>query len=145
MGIHAPTQHPLYDGRFVISGSRVYRAGSLSDASPWDHLSEDGTNVHEVRGTIEIDVDEFSNTGTFRASLQLPEGEYAVELDRFEEFSPCHDGGIAAWLFEHGDSGGDSGGFLYPKSGGERGQSSNPRGVRSLLRDGDDLAAGVDG
>ena len=145
MGIHAPTQHPLYDGRFVISGSRVYQAGSLSDASPWDHLSEDGTNVHEVRGTIEIDVDEFSNTGTFRASLQLPEGEYAVELDRFEEFSPCHDGGIAAWLFEHGDSGGDSGGFLYPKSGGERGQSPNPRGVRSLLRDGDDLAAGVDG
>ena len=28
----------------------------------------------------------------------------SVEIDRFEEFSPCHDGGIASWLFEHGDS-----------------------------------------
>ena len=114
MGIYAPTQHPLYDGRFVISGSRVYQAGSLSDASPWDHLSDDGTNVNKVGGTIEIDVDELSNTGTFRAVLQLPEGEYVVELDHFEEFSPCHDGGIAAWLFEHGDSGCGDGN--WPKS-----------------------------
>jgi len=46
MGTCAPTQHPLYDGRFVILGSRVYQAGSLSDASPWDHLGDDETNVH---------------------------------------------------------------------------------------------------
>ena len=26
-------------------------------------------------------------------------------MDRFHEFSPCQDGGIAAYLYEHGDSG----------------------------------------
>lgn len=114
MGIYEPEAHPLYDGRFILSGSRVYEVGRLSDASPWDHMGDDGTNLHAVNGTIEIDVDERSNTGSFRADLDLPEGHYVVELHRFEEFSPCHDGGIAAWLFEHGDAGcGDSN---WPKS-----------------------------
>jgi hypothetical protein len=37
-----------------------------------------------------------------------------VELERFYEFSPCQDGGIAAFLFEHGNAGcGDSN---WPKS-----------------------------
>jgi hypothetical protein len=77
-------------------------------------MDDAGTTVHPVDGTVEIDVNERSNTGTFHAELDLPEGRYVIELDRFEEFSPCHDGGIAAWLFEHGDSGcGDSN---WPKS-----------------------------
>jgi hypothetical protein len=117
MGIYAPEQHPLYDGRFRITGSRVYQVGSLEDRSPWDHMGDDGTNVRPVGGTLEIDVDERADTGTFRAELQLPEGRYVVEIERFEEFSPCQDGGIAAWLFEHGDSGcGDANwpkGILY--------------------------------
>jgi hypothetical protein len=95
----------------------VYQVGTLFDAAPWDHMGDDGTDVRRVEGSIEIDVDEIDNTGTFRASLRLPEGEYVVELERFEQFSPCQDGGIAAWLFEHGDSGcGDSNwpkGILY--------------------------------
>ena len=41
-------------------------------------------------------------------------GTYRVELERFYEFSPCQDGGIAAFLFEHGNAGcGDSN---WPKS-----------------------------
>lgn len=114
MHIYAPGQHPLYDGRFVIGGGRIYQVGTLSDAAPWDHMGDDATNLREVGGTIEIDVDERADTGTFRAELDLPEGRYVVSIDRFEEFSPCQDGGIAAWLFEHGDSGcGDSN---WPKS-----------------------------
>jgi hypothetical protein len=117
MGIYAPEQHPLYDGRFRITGSRVYQVGTLDDASPWDHMGDDGSNVQAVDGTMEIDVDERANTGTFRADLALPEGRYVVEIKRFEEFSPCQDGGIAAWIFEHGDSGcGDANwpkGILY--------------------------------
>ena len=114
MGLYTPSQHPLYDGRFVVTGSRVYQVGSLSDTAPWNHMGDAGTDVRPVEGTIEVDVDERSNSGTFRAALELPEGRYVVELERFEEFSPCHDGGIAAWLFEHGDSGcGDSN---WPKS-----------------------------
>jgi hypothetical protein len=117
MGVYAPEQHPLYDGRFVVSASRVYQIGTLTDEPPWDHMGDDGTAAHPVEGTIDFDVDERANSGTFRAALTLPEGEYVVEIDRFEEFSPCQDGGVAAWLFEHGDSGcGDANwpkGILY--------------------------------
>ena len=114
MGAYAPGQHPLYDGRFVVTGDRIYQVGSLSDSSPWDHMGDDATNVRSVGGRVEVDVDEIANSGTFRAELQLPEGTYVLELDRFEEFSPCQDGGVAAWLFEHGDAGcGDSN---WPKS-----------------------------
>ena len=113
-GLYTPTQHPLYDGRFVVSAGRVYQVGTLSDAPPWDHMGDDASNLRPVDGTIEVDVDERANTGTFRAELELPEGTYAVSIDRFEEFSPCQDGGIAAWLFEHGDSG--CGDANWPKS-----------------------------
>jgi hypothetical protein len=114
MGLYAPSQHPLYDGRFVIEAGRIYQVGTLNDVSPWDHMGDDASSVRPVTGSIELDVDELSNTGSFRAQLDLPEGRYDVRLERFEEFSPCQDGGIAAWLFEHGDSGcGDSN---WPKS-----------------------------
>ncbi|HEY5622935.1 MAG TPA: hypothetical protein VIV14_04165, partial [Gammaproteobacteria bacterium] len=114
MTIYAPEQHELYDGRFVVSGQRIYQVGRLDDASPWDHMGDDATNLTRVAGEIFFDVDEISNTGAFRADLQLPEGRYIVEIDRFFEFSPCQDGGIAAFLYEHGDSGcGDSN---WPKS-----------------------------
>ncbi len=114
MGIYSPTQHPLYDGHFAMSGSRVYQVGGLTDTSPWDHMGDDGTNVRLVQGSVDFDVDERANTGTFRAELDLPEGRYVLEMDRFEEFSPCHDGGVAAWLFEHGNSG--CGDANWPKS-----------------------------
>jgi hypothetical protein len=48
---------------------------------------------------------EIESTGSFRAELLLPEGLYVIELDRFNEFSPCQDGGIAAYLFAYGNSG----------------------------------------
>ncbi len=114
MGIYAPEQHDLYDGRFIISGSRIYQVGTLNDHSPWDHMGNDGSNLQPVEGTVEFDVDEINNTGTFRAELQLPEGSYVIDLEEFKEFSPCQDGGIAAWLFEHGDSG--CGDANWPKS-----------------------------
>ena len=61
--------------------------------------------MHAVGGTVEIDVNEIDNSGRFVARLQVPEGEISIEMDRFNEFSPCQDGGIAAYIFEHGDSG----------------------------------------
>jgi hypothetical protein len=114
MTMYAPNQHELYDGHFVIRGSRVYQAGKLNDKSPWDHMGDDAKNLREVDGQIMLDVDEIKNTGTFRADLQLPEGRYVVELDRVHEFNPCQDGGIAAYLFEHGNSG--CGDMNWPKS-----------------------------
>ncbi|HUQ53246.1 MAG TPA: hypothetical protein VM692_13555 [Gammaproteobacteria bacterium] len=114
MGLYQPKQHELYDGRFVIRGTRVYQAGKLNDKSPWDHMGDDGSNLRAVDGEILLDVNELENTGTFRAELQLPEGRYVVELDRVHEFNPCQDGGIAAYLFEHGNSG--CGDMNWPKS-----------------------------
>ena len=35
----------------------------------------------------------------------VPEGDLVLEFDRFHEFSPCQDGGVAAFIYEHGDSG----------------------------------------
>ncbi len=113
--MYAPEQHDLYDGRFVISGARVYMVGSLDDPPGWDHLDNGAATIHPVEGTVEIDVNEVQNTGTFGATLQIPEGEFVLTLDRFNEFSPCQDGGIAAYLYEHGaDSG--CGDMNWPKT-----------------------------
>ena len=114
MGMYAPAQHELYDGRFIIRGTRIFQAGTLKDASPWDHMGDGAANLREVVGEINLDVNEIENTGTFRAELQLPEGRYVVELDRVHEFNPCQDGGIASYLFEHGNSG--CGDMNWPKS-----------------------------
>lgn len=114
MELYAPEQHELYDGRFIIRGTRIYQAGTLGDESPWDHMGDDAANLRLVPGAIEFDINEIQNSGTFRAELDLPEGHYVVELDRFHEFSPCQDGGIAAYLFEHGNSG--CGDMNWPKS-----------------------------
>ncbi len=114
MGIYTPEQHDLYDGRFIITGSRIYQIGTLSDTTPWDHMGNDGSDLRQVAGTADIDVNEITNTGSFRAELELPEGRYVITLEKFEEFSPCQDGGIAAFLFEHGDSG--CGDANWPKS-----------------------------
>ncbi len=114
MGIYSPSQHDLYDGKFVISGARIYQVGTLNDPSPWDHIGNDGANLRPVGGTAKFDVDEIHNTGTFQAELKLPEGDYVIELEEVKEFSPCQDGGIAAFLYEHGDSG--CGDANWPKS-----------------------------
>ena len=114
MGLYTPEQHDRYDGRFIIAGNNVHQVGTLDDESGWDHMGDDGTNVRAIGGTIEIDVNEIDNSGTFRAELELPEGTYVVNLEQFQEFSPCQDGGIAAFLFEHGDAG--CGDANWPKS-----------------------------
>ena len=103
--LYAPEQHDLYDGRFVLSATRVYQVGGLRDAAGWDHMGNDGTNVRPVEGTVQIDVNEIENTGRFVARLNVQEGELVLEIDRFHEFNPCQDGGVAAYIYEHGDSG----------------------------------------
>ena len=105
MTLYTPAQHDLYDGRFVLSAGRGYQVGGLRDAPGWNHMGNDGSGVHAVGGTVEIDVNEIDNTGRFVARLEVPEGDLTIEMDRFNEFSPCQDGGIAAFIFEHGDSG----------------------------------------
>jgi hypothetical protein len=114
MGLYSPGQHDLYDGHFILSAGAIYQIGTLNDQSPWNHMGDDGSTVRAVGGTAEIDVDEINNTGSFRAELDLPEGRYVITLDEIREFAPCQDGGIAAFIFEHGDSG--CGDANWPKS-----------------------------
>jgi hypothetical protein len=108
--IFAPEQHDLYDGHFVISANRIYMVGSLNDSPGWDHLDNEAKNLRPVSGTAEIDVDEIRNTGTFEAHLKIPEGDLVLTMDKWNEFNPCQNGGIVAYIHEHGtDSGcGDS-------------------------------------
>jgi len=104
--IYAPDQHDLYDGHFVISANRVYMVGSLNDPPGWNHMDNDAKTVKPVSGTAEIDVNDLTNTGTFEARLKIPEGDLVLAIDRFNEFSPCQNGGIVGFLHEHGtDSG----------------------------------------
>ncbi len=105
MTVYTPEQHDLYDGRFVLSAGRVHMVGGLNDPPGWNHIDNNASNVHAVEGTVEIDVNEITNTGQFIARLTLPEGDLVVEIDRFNEFNPCQDGGVAAFIYEHGDSG----------------------------------------
>ena len=112
--IYAPDQHELYDGRFNIVGRKIYQVGILDDPSPWNHMGDDASNVRSVGGEIAFQANELDNTATFVATLDLPEGKYVVELDRVHEFNSCQDGGIAAYLYEHGDSG--CGDANWPKS-----------------------------
>ena len=104
--MYAPEQHDLYDGRFIISASGIHMVGSLNDAPGWDHMDNAAATVKPVSGTAEIDVDELKNTGKFEARLKIPEGDLVLAIDKFHEFSPCQNGGIVAFLHEHGtDSG----------------------------------------
>ena len=114
MGVYTPEQHDLYDGNFMLTAGRIHQVGTLKDAPGWDHIGNDATNARAVEGTIDIDVDEIKNVGKVVARLSLPEGKLVVEMDRFHEFSPCQNGGIAAFIFEHGDSG--CGDTNWPKS-----------------------------
>lgn len=114
MGIYTPEQHDLYDGKFRLTAGRVHQAGRLNDPPGWDHMDNQAERVHPVEGTVEIDVDEIANTGTFIAKLKVPEGDLVIEMERFHEFSPCQDGGVAAFIFEHGDAG--CGDTNWPKS-----------------------------
>ncbi len=57
MSLYAPEQHALYDGQFKITGRRVYQAGLLGEAAPWDHMDNDATNLREVEGEIVFDVE----------------------------------------------------------------------------------------
>ncbi len=104
--IFAPAQHDLYDGRFRLSAGRIHIVGGLNDPPGWDHLDNAAATVKPVTGTAEIDVNEITNTGTFQATLKAPDGDLVLAIDRFHEFSACQDGGLVAYLHEHGtDSG----------------------------------------
>ena len=105
MQIYSPKMHQLYDGQFRLAFGKTYMVGGLFDKLGWDHIDNEAKTVHAVSGTVTAEVDEIKNTGRFVARLKLPEGDFEIVMDRFHEFNPCQDGGVASMIFEHGDSG----------------------------------------
>lgn len=104
--IYSPKNHDLYDGRFVVSAGRVYMIGDLKPGKKnFDHIDNEAKNTRAVKGTFEIDVDEIKNTGKVTGKFETPDGVLEIAFDEFKPGQPCQDGGIAAFIFEHGDSG----------------------------------------
>ena len=112
--IFKATEHPYYSGEFRLKGERTTIIGSMRDTSPWDHLDYAGKRLSSVKGTIEIDVNEITNTGRVVAEFVEDTDRYRIVFDRFAAKAAFQDGGIATRIYEHGDSG--NGDPLYPKT-----------------------------
>ncbi|MBI3596627.1 MAG: hypothetical protein HY203_05685 [Nitrospirae bacterium] len=112
--IFQATEHPHYSGQFHLKGQKATLVGGMQDPSPWDHLDYAGKHLSSVPGTIDIDVDERSNTGQVVAEFDEGKDHYRIVFDRFAGSAPYQDGGIATRVYEHGDSG--NGDPLYPKT-----------------------------
>jgi hypothetical protein len=112
--IFKATEHPYYSGQFHLSGRQTTLVGSMRDSSPWDHLDYTGKHLTSVQGTIEINVNELTNTGQVVAEFVEGVDRYRIIFDRFAGSKPYQSGGIATRVYEHGDSG--NGDTLYPKT-----------------------------
>jgi hypothetical protein len=64
-----------------------------------------GKGIVPFDGAVYLDVDEEQNTGRLVADGKIGSTPFVVTFDRFAQSKPFHDGGIAADLVEHGDSG----------------------------------------
>ncbi|MEK6525500.1 MAG: hypothetical protein AABZ22_01365 [Nitrospirota bacterium] len=112
--IFTATEHPFYSGEFRLKGERATLIGSMGDTPPWDHLDYAGTHLMPVKGTIDIAVNEVTNTGLVNAEFVEGPDHYRIVFNRFAAKQPFQDGGIATRVYEHGDSG--NGDPLYPKT-----------------------------
>lgn len=112
--IFKATEHPFYSGEFRLKGERATLVGSMGDTAPWDHLDYAGKRLNAVKGTIDIEVNEHTNTGRVVAEFVEGAQRYRIVFDRFAAKAPFQDGGIATRIYEHGDS--NHGDPLYPKT-----------------------------
>ena len=103
----APEQHDLYDGHYILSANRIYMVGGLNDPAGLGPHGQRAKTVKPVSGTAEIDVNDSQRTpARSRRGSKIPEGDLVLAIDKFNEFSPCQNGGIVGFLHEHGtDSG----------------------------------------
>lgn len=107
-------EHPTYSGRFHIIGTQATLVGSMRDDPPWDHMDYEGQHLNAVNGSIEIEVNERTNTGLVLAEFTEGADHYRIVFDRFDGSAAYQSGGIATRVYEHGDSG--QGDPLYPKT-----------------------------
>lgn len=112
--IFQATEHPYYSGQFHLAGQNTTLIGSVNDRTPWDHLDYVGKHLIPVQGSIDIDVNELTNSGQVIAEFVEGPDRYRIVFDRFAAKAPFQNGGIATRIYEHGDSG--NGDPFYPKT-----------------------------
>jgi hypothetical protein len=112
--IFKAAEHPFYSGEFRLKGERTTLVGSINDTSPWDHLDYAGKHLFPTQGSIDIKVNEVTNSGLVIAEFVEGADRYRIVFDRFSAKAPFQNGGIATRIYEHGDSG--NGDPLYPKT-----------------------------
>src|SRR6267143_3833375 len=103
--IFQATEHPYYSGQFHLSGQRTTLIGSVNDRAAWDHLDYAGKHLISAQGSIDIEVNELTNSGQVIAEFVEGANRYRIVFDRFAAKAPFQDGGIATRIYEHGDSG----------------------------------------
>jgi hypothetical protein len=86
----------------------------MKDESPWDHLDYSGKQLRSVQGSIDIKVNDLTNSGQVTAEFLEGTDRYRIVFDRFGAKQAFQNGGIATRVYEHGDSG--NGDPLYPKT-----------------------------
>lgn len=96
LGAEEPNSHFVASATATVGGEGYYMLS-------WDYAAAD---LHPMGGTITIDVDEATNTGSIRADGVAHMDTFEFALTTFNHSSSdFHSGGIAANFLEHGDSG----------------------------------------
>ncbi len=89
--IFKATEHPNYSGGFHLKGEKATLVGGMQDHSPWDHLDYAGRHLIPVKGIIDINVNERSNTGLVTAEFAEDADRYRIVFDRFVGAPPYQD------------------------------------------------------
>jgi len=92
--IFKATEHPYYSGQFHLSGQKALLIGSMRDSVPWDHMDYTGKRVVSVHGTIEIKVNELTNSGQIIAEFAEGSDRYRIVFARFAAKAPFQDGAL---------------------------------------------------
>ena len=82
--IFQTTEHPYYSGEFHLSGGRAIIVGSMKDESPWDHLDYSGKQLRYVQGSIDINVNDLTNSG--QVTAEFFEGTDRYRIVQYGEF-----------------------------------------------------------
>ncbi len=99
--IFQPAEHPYYSGQFRLSGQTTVLIGSMNDRTPWDHLDYAGKHLIPVQGSIDIEVNELTNSGQVIADFVEGTDRYRIAFDRFSAKAPFQNGGIANRIYEN--------------------------------------------
>ena len=83
--IFTATEHQHYSGQFHLSGQKATLIGSVNDHAPWDHLDYAGKHLIMVQGSIDIEVNELTNSGQVIAEFVEGADRYRIVFDRFAD------------------------------------------------------------